>query len=58
MSDTCISEELDRIAREMKRPGANLEALSAEIDKLLGSALEPEDKYLARVWENGHRLGK
>jgi hypothetical protein len=53
-----IKERLVEIADLMKRPGANIEQLSAEIDRLLGTGLPTEDKRLAGAWERSHRRGR
>jgi hypothetical protein len=47
MSSERIKKRLDEIAQKMREPGADLEKLSEEIDRLLGTELPPEDvKYL------------
>ena len=55
MDNKKLKEELDRIAAEMKRPNANVERLSKEIDELLGTALPEENKSLAGSWERSRR---
>lgn len=51
MNSEQIKERLEQIAQEMKKPHANIEKLSQEIDRLLGTSLEAEDKHLASAWE-------
>lgn len=58
MNDSEIRKKLNDIAKMMKKPGANLEQLSAEIDKLLGTTPKQEDKALAREWENRTRRAR
>ena len=58
MTDEAIKKRLAEIGVLMKRPGANIEKLSAEIDELLGTKLSLEDKGLAGIWEHSHRRGK
>ena len=62
MTDAEIKKRLDQIAVEMKRPGANVEKLSDEIDRLLGipklECLKPEERAMAHSWERSHRRGR
>lgn len=58
MNDNQIRQRLAEIARLMKKPDADIERLSAEIDMLLGTKLAPEDKGLAGAWERSHRRSR
>jgi len=42
LTDAEQKAKLDDIAKRMKRPGANMERLNAEIDRVLGMPSEPE----------------
>jgi hypothetical protein len=48
-------EALKEIGEAMKRPGANLDALSAMIDEVLGIKNKEEDREVVGEWERQNR---
>jgi hypothetical protein len=58
MDEAAVKARLEQIAQQMKNPNADLEALSAEIDKLLGTTLPSEDNELASQWEKQTRRSR
>ena len=53
-----VKKRLQEIGVLMRGPGANLEELSKEIDRLLGTEQVKEDSHLAGIWERQSRRGK
>jgi hypothetical protein len=55
MTDEAVKKRLEALAVLMRQPGTNVEKLSEEIDRLLGTKLHEEDKSMAGAWERSRR---
>ena len=52
--ETNVKARLDQIAAQLKA-GAKPEKFQAELDRLLGTALEERDSLAEAVWEDDYR---
>ena len=55
MENKSTEERLKEISLKMSDAQADLDALSEEIDKLLGTGLDDQDEELNRLWQRNNR---
>jgi hypothetical protein len=53
-----IKKLMEQLAAELRRPRQNralIEKLNRQLDRALGTELQPEDEVCAEVWERSRR---